>query len=136
MAAKNITIKIDDKDTPAIMRRVKKREFKSLIMSLSGKGDEFAKLIAEPNFLHRIPGLVEENIDYVCETLIMPFVNVSADQLDEMDMVDIINLFKELMTYNNLDIEKIKNFLRPDPVTRRAFRQMLNFDGEPAALPK
>jgi hypothetical protein len=79
--------------------------------------------------------VIEENIDFVCDTIITPFVDVTNEQLDEMDMVDIFDLLKELLEYNNISIEKIKNFLRPDPVTRRAIAGMLNFDGVPAALP-
>jgi hypothetical protein len=136
MAMKNVTLKTDDKEFTTTMCRCKKREFKLLIRSLSAKGDEIAKLISEPNFLHSIPRAIEENIDFICETIITPFVDVTNDQLDEMDMVDIVDLLKEILAYNNVDLEKIKNFLRPDPVTRRAIAGMLNFDGVPSTLSK
>jgi len=134
MAMKNITLRTDDKESTATMRRCKKREFKALIKTFAEKGDDIVNLIAEDNFLQKIPAVVEENIDFICNTLIIPFVDVTADQLNEMDMVDIVELVKEILEYNKIDIEKIKNFLKPDPVTRRAIAGMLNFDGVPSTL--
>jgi len=134
MAKKNITINVDDAQLEITIRRVKKREFKEIVRAFAGKGDELAELLSQPNFLRLIPKAIEDNIDFVCETLITPYATVTNEQLDEMDMVDVVNLLKELLAYNNLDIEKIKDFLRPDPATRRAIRQVLNFDGVPQVL--
>ena len=134
MAKKNITLAIDDNEFTTTMRRVKKREAKAIIRSLAGKADEIVKLVAEPDFLYRIPDVLEENIDFVCELLIIPFVGITDEQLEEMDGVDVAQLIKDFLAYNNISIEKIINFLKPDPATRRAIAGMLNFEGAPSTL--
>jgi hypothetical protein len=132
MAIKTMAVQIDGQELQITIRRVKKREFKALVRELASKGDEIADFFKADDFLDKLPGFIEEFIEYACDTLILPFVGgITAEHLDEMDMVEIRRLGKELLLHNHIDPEAVMGFLRPGPVARRVVGQALSFGGEP-----
>lgn len=136
MANKKINVLIDNKDIETNIRRVKKKEVKQLIVKLAQKADEIVKLLDNKDIVSLLPNIMAANFDFISQDFIEPFVELKPEQIDEMDIVDIFNLAKELLNYNNISIEKIINFLKPDTATANKIVQKLNFGGVDAPLLK
>lgn len=129
MAKKKITLLIDNKEVETNIRRVKKKEAKNLVVKLAQKADEIVKLLDSKDIVSLLPNIVSENFDFISQDFIEPFVELKPEQIDDMDMVDIFSLVKELLSYNNISIEKIINFLKPDTATANKIVEKLNFGG-------
>jgi transcriptional regulator of met regulon len=130
MAKKSIKILIDDVETDVVIRRAKKKDVKEITLAIASKVDEVVKELATSINIEK---LVSDNLDFICEQVIIPFTNLTAEQMDNMDIVDIVALVKDLLDYNSVDFEKIikfiKNLLTPDTAMKQQIAQKLNFGG-------
>jgi len=129
MASKDIIILIDDNEIETKIRRIKKKEFKDLASKLASKADEVVKLLDTKDITSGLPVFIEENVDFICDEMIKPFTNLGSAELDEMDVVDVLNLGKKLLEYNGVSVEKIINFLNPNPAAKQKIAEALNFGG-------
>lgn len=134
MAKKNIKIFVNDIETEITIKRIKFKQAKDLCIALASKVDEILKYFDDNSLFSNFENIFYENIDFIADNIILKFTNISSDQLDDMDTIDVVTLVKDLLLYNNIDINKIINFLQPNKALGKKATEMLEFGGKDVPL--
>lgn len=85
MASKEMTVYIDNIEVKTVIRRIKKKEFKDLVIKIAEKADILKQFFDSKDYISKIKNILEENIDFICDDFIKPYVNLTNDQLDNID---------------------------------------------------
>lgn len=108
------TIKIDNKDIE--IRRVKVKEVKTLVKELTGKVKEVFSFMDNAkdikNLEETVTTLVIENIDYLGDLVTRFTKNFTIEDFEDLDVVDLIELLKEILSYNGIKGALIKSFFQ------------------------
>lgn len=129
MASKEMTVYIDNIEVKTVIRRIKKKEFKDLVIKIAEKADILKQFFDSKDYISKIKNILEENIDFICDDFIKPYVNLTNDQLDNIDLVDLIELIKEILQFNRINIDKIINFFTTSLSEQPILKDNQNFKG-------
>jgi len=130
MAKKNIDVMVNDEKVTITIRRAKLGDVKEAALLISSKADELLNSI---NKDFNFETFISKDLADICGYVILPYTNLTEEQFDSMDIVDIFVLIKEMLEYNNVKVEKVMNFLKklltPDTQIKQKIAQNLNFGG-------
>ncbi len=130
MAKKNIDIMVNDEKVTITMRRATLADVKEAAVLISSKADEIVNSL---NKDFNFEAFISKDLTDICSYVILPYTNLTEEQLDNMDIVDIVELVKEMLEYNHIKVEKVINFLKklltPDTQIKNKIAQNLNFGG-------
>lgn len=129
MSTKRIKVLIDDKETEISIRRIKKKEFKDIVLEVAVKADEVMTFFDNKDVIKELPKFIETNFDFICDRAIAPFTSLTQGDFDEMDVLDVINLGKELLDFNGIDVKKFTSFLNPTAEVKQKLAEGMNFGG-------
>lgn len=99
-------IKIDEKQI--VIRRAKVREVKGLLEEASEKGQEVFIVFSMAQG-KEITTFIGDSFTYISEKL-QQFTDLKKEDIEELDMVDIVEVFKRLIEYNGISMGKLKSF--------------------------
>lgn len=96
------------------IRRVKLKEMKSIIKDLATKVTEVAnffynKKMTDEELLESIPSLIIENMEFF-EGYLLQFSNLDQEQLDDLELLSVIKLTRELIIYNGISEDFLQSF--------------------------
>ena len=105
-------IKLDNREVQ--IRRVKLKEMKSIIKDLATKVTEVANFfynrkMTDTELLDSIPDFIIENMEFF-EGYLIQFSNLNQEELDDLEVLSVIKLIKELINHNGISEDFIKNF--------------------------
>ena len=130
LAKKNIDVMVNDEKVTITIRRATLGDVKEAAVLMSSKADE---LLNSFNKDFNFETFISKDLADITSYVILPYTNLTEEQLDGMDIVDIVDLVKEMLEYNNVKVEKVMNFLKklltPDTQIQNKIAQNLNFGG-------
>lgn len=119
MAVKVITTEINDKLQEITIKRIKVKDFKNLICEIFNKLDEISRhfdsllnnsSLTIDDILVIIKKIFDENMDFIYEKVFLPSVDLSKEEIDSMDIIDLAFVIDEWLKFNNIDKQKIIDF--------------------------
>ncbi|HZK34632.1 MAG TPA: hypothetical protein VFD33_04915, partial [Bacillota bacterium] len=86
------------------IRRIKLKEMKNIIKDMATKVTEVAnffynKKMTDEELLESIPSFIIENMEFF-EGYLIQFSNLDQEGLDDLEVLSVIKLIKELIVYN------------------------------------
>lgn len=107
-------VKINSRDIE--IRRVKVKEVKTLVRELASKVKDvfdFMDNASEVKDMEKtITSLIVDNIDYIGELVTRFTKDFTTEDFEDLDVVDLVELLKEILTYNGIKGEMIKSFFQ------------------------
>lgn len=108
------TIKINDKEI--VIRRAKFKEIKTMVSAIKDKGNDILEFLnnssSDNELFKKLPDFIIKNIEEV-ENIIIDFTDIkNSDEVGDMDIIDIVELIKELLDYNGISKDKIQGFFQ------------------------
>ncbi len=105
-------IDLDNKEVK--IRRIKLKEMKSIIKDMATKVTEVAnffynKKMTDEELLESIPSFIIENMEFF-EGYLIQFSNLDQEGLDDLEVLSVIKLIKELIVYNGISEDFLKSF--------------------------
>ncbi len=108
------SIKISDKDIE--VRRVKVKEVKILVKELAGKVKDVFNFMDNASKVEdmeaTVTSLVIENIDYMGDLVTRFTKDFTVEEFEDLDVIDLVELLKEILAYNGIKGELIKSFFQ------------------------
>ena len=108
------SIKISDKDIE--VRRVKVKEVKILVKELAGKVKDVFNFMDNASKVEdmeaTVTSLVIENIDYMGDLVTRFTKDFTVEELEDLDLIDLVEVLKEILAYNGIKPELIKSFFQ------------------------
>jgi hypothetical protein len=101
-------------DKKITIRSLKFKELKSMVSVVGEKIDEvitFFDKKSDDNFINVLPTFIVENMDFIAG-YILKFSDIKKDEIEDMDVLDIVEVTKELLKINGVDMEKVKVFFQ------------------------
>lgn len=107
-------IKIDNKEVE--IRRVKVREVKTLVKELASRVKDVFDFMDNATEVEdmesTVTSLVIENIDYIGELVIRFTKDFTIEEFEDLDVIDLVELLKGILTYNGIKGDMIKSFFQ------------------------
>jgi len=105
-------IDLDNKEVK--IRRIKLKEMKDIIKNMATKVTEVAnffynKKMTDEELLENIPSFIIENMEFF-EGYLIQFSNLDQEGLDDLEVLSVIRLIKELIIYNGISEDFLKSF--------------------------
>lgn len=96
------------------IRRIKLKEMKNIIKDMATKVTEVAnffynKKMTDEELLESIPSFIIENMEFF-EGYLIQFSNLDQEGLDDLEVLSVIKLIKELIVYNGISEDFLKSF--------------------------
>ena len=96
------------------IRRIKLKEMKNIIKDMATKVTEVAnffynKKMTDEELLESIPSFIIENMEFF-EGYLIQFSNLDQESLDDLEVLSVIKLIKELIVYNGISEDFLKSF--------------------------
>lgn len=96
------------------IRRIKLKEMKNIIKDMATKVTEVAnffynKKMTDEELLESIPSFIIENMEFF-EGYLIQFSNLDKESLDDLEVLSVIKLIKELIVYNGISEDFLKSF--------------------------
>ena len=105
---------IDLRNKEVKIRRIKLKEMKNIIKDMATKVTEVAnffynKKMTDEELLESIPSFIIENMEFF-EGYLIQFSNLDKESLDDLEVLSVIRLIKELIIYNGISEDFLKSF--------------------------
>lgn len=105
---------IDLGDREVKIRRIKLKEMKDIIKNMATKVTEVAnffynKKMTDEELLENIPSFIIENMEFF-EGYLIQFSDLDQEGLDDLEILSVIRLIKELVIYNGISEDFLKSF--------------------------
>lgn len=98
------------------IRRAKVREIKSLVTSVSGIVQDVFDILDDSEgaseIQGQIPALVIKNIDFVVETVEKFTKDLTVEQIEDMDVLDLVTILKEMVGFYGIKGDFIKTIFQ------------------------
>ena len=108
------SIKINDKDIE--VRRVKVKEVKILVKELAIKVKDVFNFMDNASKVEdmevTVTSFIIENIDYIGDLVTRFTKDFTVEEFEDLDVIDLVELLKEILAYNGIKGELIKSFVQ------------------------
>lgn len=88
------------------IRRAKVKEIKQLVLDIKEQVDN---IFGENQIVKPIETVIMDNYSFF-ESKVIQFTDLSAEQIDDMDLLDLVDVLKTMLEYNGLHMGKLKDF--------------------------